>query len=211
MSRFLTVLTIAVSVACFAASRAASAGPITPDAFGPTAVVETYSNLSLQPTNPTPVEIGGNDYTTVSTKLRWGDFGGICYGATGDCVGTDQVVDAFIIDLATPVALAGGYLALDDWTALFFAIVDSQFVLLGSINGKVPDPGTMAFAGWKSDKELIARVEFQDNSQDRAILLLDNFTTEVGNAVTIPEPGSLALVALSLFGLALARRRRPSI
>ncbi len=195
------------ALAASMAAPVAYAIPIGPGAFGGGSVVTTFDGLGL-PTfsNPTPLVVGGNTFTTDDGIFRYSVFGGISDCVANECIGNDTDTGFIDVVLGAPAFRVGGWVSgasPQNWSIRtdFYNLAN---VLLGSVNLlNVPTP---AFAGWE-DAGGIGRVRFTDLIQNNRIELLDNFTTESRN-VPVPEPTILLLMGMGLAGLGFARRRR---
>ena len=85
-----------------------------------------------------------------------------------------------------------------------YATTNLSNTALGS--GTLDIPNSLHFVGLISDTAFTS-VTFGATSAARSGFNVDNLSYVVARAV--PEPGSLALASLALFGAAMARRRRP--
>jgi len=115
--------------------------------------------------------------------------------------GTDWT--AFVMELLDdgdavfdPVASAG--LSIDPFTVATFDLGDSRFTVSG---GVVPDGATWSPGSSPFDGELVI------NTTLGAGTAQDPYTTFSLKEYPVPEPNTLALVALGLVGLALRQRR----
>jgi|GEM_PF-2855497 hypothetical protein len=194
---------------------ALKAVPIVESDFGSDSSTITFDGLGL-PFENGSLNLNGQDISSNSGSVRYGDYG-VC---PGECVGTDLGVDWIDVAFDTPYervgALVNGVptLFFDNvrWSvrASFFGIADA---LLGSyvVSGTDSGAGTdMVFAGWE-DASGITKMRLEDISDNRYITVVDNVKygpTVNGPVSSVPEPGTLALLSLGLLGLGVTRKRR---
>ncbi len=111
----------------------------------------------------------------------------------------------------TPVTGAGAQIAVDDTLQFmaFIAAYDRNNTLLGSFS--VPGTSSLAldnsalFLGVLSDTPNIARIVYSTSESDRAIGLNK---LSLNTSAAVPEPSSMAAMALAGFGLFAARQRK---
>ena len=201
----------AVVVGCGMTSLAI-AGPIGPGDFLGSEVVQDYEGLLLQTytftflTNPTPLVIGADTYTTDNGELRYASSFGPVVGRSGYGIANHSDMGFIDVVLGTPVTRAGAWIGTSAaWSgdADFF---DTADILLGTMS--VSGQGSVgAFVGWEATGgALIQRIRVTDTIANFSVIIMDDLTTETAGA--IPEPTTLSLLALGGLGLLRKRRKR---
>jgi hypothetical protein len=151
---------------------------------------------------------GGN--TQVQTQIN----GGFYYGSVGpDAIGDTGVIYDGMWNLtsAYATALTIDVITVENYTSGAITFFVSQGANTATYSMTVPTIGQImidlnSFAGIGSvDRSIIDKVGFTFNHVVAQDIALDNFGTYV-----VPEPGTYALMAAGLLGLALVRRRRIS-
>lgn len=195
------VLASALAVAALAGT--AQAGQIGIGGFSGSENVTTFDGLGLPFTSATPRVIGGNTYTTDSGQLRYANtFEANC---SNECIGNDSDLGYIDVKLGSVQNRVGARVGGNAVSyAGFVDFFDAADNLLGSV--EYGDETALVFIGWEDLSVGIARMRLRDTAANGRIVHMDDFRFETATAVS--APGTVALVGLGLFGLAMLRRRR---
>ncbi len=145
--------------------------------------------------------------TQVQTQIN----GGFYYGSVGpDAIGDTGVVYDGLWNLtsANATALTLDVINVENYISGAITFFVTQGANTATYSMTVPSPGQIAidldsFAGIGAvDRSIIDKVGFTFNHVVAQDIALDNFSTSV-----VPEPGTYALMAVGLLGLAFVRRR----
>jgi PEP-CTERM motif len=191
---------LAVSLGALSALPA-TAGVIGIGDFSGSENVSTYDGLGIPlGNNATPIVIDGNTYTSDTGAVRYQAF----FCLSNQCLSTAISETAYIdVDFGSSVNRVGfytGFGGFAPWSADVGFYLGDGTVFTTTLSGV-----GLQFIGYESASG-IDHVRIKDNGGDDFVIYLDDLRFE-GNAV--PEPGTLALLSIGLFGVAVARRRRP--
>jgi hypothetical protein len=197
---FVALFGIAMSFAGVIDNFSVVQGGVTDSVVDSIAVSNTLGNRTIW-ANMT----GGN--TQVQTQIN----GGFYYGSVGpDAIGDTGVIYDGMWNLTSPnaTALTIDVINVENYVSGAITFFVTQGANTATYSMTVPTIGQImidltSFAGIGSvDRSIIDKVGFTFNHVVAQDIALDNFGTHV-----VPEPGTYALMAAGLLGLALVRRR----
>jgi len=197
---FVTLMGIAVSFAGTIDNFSVPQGPVSDFVADSVAVTNTLGNRTIW-ANLT----GGVNSMDVQIN------GGFYYGSAGtDAVGETGVIYDGLWDLtaANATALTIDVVTVENYVSGEITFFVTQGANTATYSLTVPTPGTLqvdlaSFTGIDSViRSEIDKIGFTFNHVKAQDIALDNLGTYV-----VPEPGTYALMACGLLGLALIRRR----
>lgn len=200
MQKTLKIAVLAAVTTALGATLQAQAQQIGPGAFGPGATVENYDGLSLPFVNVTPLNIGGDTYTTDTGTLRYLNNFGIYMGTGGGAIGSDSDLGYININLNGSVQMAGIQVGLDvPWTAAVDFFNGNTEVGSVSLSGNGYDNG---FAGWENAGG-ITSLQIDDTAENGHVILADNLITQAA-----PDASSASLLlSIACGALGVAGRK----
>jgi hypothetical protein len=148
---------------------------------------------------------GAVTFSTSGTQLNIESTYSGYYASTGNYLANGSGGNSFNLVFANPVSAFGfNWGAADQsWTMQLF---NSANTLIGSLNIAAQTNPYAAFIGADGGGDLIKSVSMVQANYD--YILLDNLKFTTGEQSAVPEPTTIALLGLGLFGLASARRRK---
>jgi hypothetical protein len=195
ITRLLAVAMAAIALPTMAAPTVFTSSASFQARIAPGAYTENFDALGALPSGP--VAFSGGAFTYSVSAL--GDL-----FATAGALSTNEADDAITIDIGGGGAHAiGGNFFASDFDGSFFPTSISLILSDGSVETFSPTSLADSFRGFVFDNQLITSLVISGPGAG-LYATLDDLT--VG---TIPEPTSIALVAVAAFGL-LATRRRPA-
>lgn len=203
-----TVAVLAVSVSALFAATSASAAPIyLTNSADSSLSGSTLLNFNAEALGSFNSRAFGSNVTlsTSGTALNVESIYAGSYAATGNYVANGSGGNSFDLVFTNAVSAFGFNWGAADmsWT---MNLLDSSNTLIGSLFVAAQTDPYAAFIGANGNGQLIKTVQMVQANYD--YILLDDLQFVQGSGTAVPEPASVALLGLSLAGLAALRRRK---